>query len=485
MKKRILMVCAVTALTMMTAVAQPVLGKGAENRKVDAETLLAARQAGVHEGHDVWVVEGKKHVKQVVVMGMDLEALVTATVPHSGDWEPLATALDDGRLSLMLADRSSSKRTTILGCTVDLGTGAVSDVDTLYAASYGRKDDCMVWASVSPDKSKMALASIVTYNDEKRYETFIAVYDHELGRIWAREYPLVTMYEMFLTDEARVVTLGLEEEGEETRLVFNTLGKTKSESLAATVKCDPIKELHLVNVVGSRAVAMGLYHPIEGRHADRYTQGVIGLAFDVDKAELSGLTMRPFQNEDMNLFLNRHTKKLQRDQMCDHIELLGTAATPFGGVLAAGRVVRVETTNSAGSVQIENHDFGIHVVAVDTTGAVTWVRNVRRNDVAKKHTELLQVSLVQDGDYTCVVKSEHPKEPAIYDIAKEGRSYEAGDKGNLVVYSIAENGDVEKVLVERKSGQAHVRTMMRPDGTLVLLTSNGSKSRLAELKFRR
>jgi hypothetical protein len=54
-----------------------------------------------------------------------------------------------------------------------------------------------------------------------------------------------------------------------------------------------------------------------------------------------------------------------------------------------------------------------------------------------------------------------------------------------VVYTITDEGEVNKVLIERKSGQSLVRTLTRPDGTLVLLTGSGSKTRLAELKFRR
>lgn len=484
MIKRIMALCALMALTVLPAVAQPVLGKGGENRKVKTEDLLAFRSAGVYDGHDVWITEGKKHVKQAVVMGMDLNPIFSIAVPNSGDFEPLASAIDDAHMSMMLVERSS-RRTTVFGCLMDLSTASVADPDTLYSASYGRKDECMVWTAVSPDKTKMALVVIVKYHEDKRYTTFAAVYDQDLNRIWAREYPLETMHEMFLTDEGRIVTLGYEVEGEETRFVFNTLGLKKSETLAATVKCDPIKELHLVNVVGSHAIIMGLYHPLEMRHAERYIQGVMGMSFDVDRAELTGFTMRPFQNEDMNIFLNKHTKKIQRDQMCDHIELLGTAPASFGGVLAAGRMVRVEKTNSAGAVQVESHGFGVHVVAIDTLGTVAWVRNMRRNDSAVKHTDMMQVSLVQEGDYTCVVKSEHAKEPPIYDIAKEARDYEVGDKGNLVVYTITDEGEVNKVLIERKSGQSLVRTLTRPDGTLVLLTGSGSKTRLAELKFRR
>ena len=52
-----------------------------------------------------------------------------------------------------------------------------------------------------------------------------------------------------------------------------------------------------------------------------------------------------------------------------------------------------------------------------------------------------------------------------------------------MVYTIADNGDVSKLIVESKTKQTHMRTLKRPDGALLFLSARGKKVRTATLKF--
>ena len=183
----------------------------------------------------------------------------------------------------------------------------------------------------------------------------------------------------------------------------------------------------------------------------------------------------------MNILLNEKTKKIQKAQALDHVKHLGCVATPYGAVLALGRDMVVERSSNGGSVTRTGYGTGVMMAAVDTTGRVCWVRNLRRNDV-NEEGERPTLGIAAVGNRVCVVKSEHAKMPSIYDISNEAKQMKQGDKGNVVVYAVDAEGQVEKLLLEAKSKQTVVRALTRHDGTLVYLSRTGKKSRLAELR---
>ncbi len=60
---------------------------------------------------------------------------------------------------------------------------------------------------------------------------------------------------------------------------------------------------------------------------------------------------------------------------------------------------------------------------------------------------------------------------------------EPGDKGNIVIYMMDEDGTTNKLLLEVKSKQTVMRALPSADGSLLYYTLRGSKCRAAELKF--
>jgi hypothetical protein len=181
---------------------------------------------------------------------------------------------------------------------------------------------------------------------------------------------------------------------------------------------------------------------------------------------------------------NKKTKKVQRDQEVDLVSVVGSVMTSEGAVVAVGRNFRRENIEDNGSVSYSFHRVGLHLVSIDTLGRVRWARNVRRNDMQKKRDEMLNVALMYSNGRTYIVKSEHAKYPAIYDIAKDAREYRVGTKGNLVAYSIDGAGNVEKGVLEKKTPYAFVRGMVRADGAMALYTQDGSRTRLVELRVK-
>ena len=483
--KKILMVL-VAVFAMGSAVGQPALTKGLESKRLSVEDLLHGRYVGTLDNMDAWIFEGKKHVKQLVLTDVNLETVTVIPLPKSGNMEVLAAGVKNGRAGVMLTDGSDSRRTVVYSCAVDVQSQSLvgGGYDTLVTFDYGKKDNCLVWGASSPSGAYIALAMVVQMNEKQQYRTYVALFDGEMHRVWDREYALETMHDMLVSDEGRVVTLGMEPDGEETRFVFNILDLGRANTYGVTLKCDPVIEMHLAGLVGSTAVALGTYRPLEMRKAERYVNGVVGMAFDVDRAELKGFTMRPFQNEDMNIFLNKKTKKIQKDQFTDYARVLGVTATPYGGAIALGRVMEVEKTSASGAVSRESYAVGLHVVAVDTTGHVRWTRNMRRNDIDKEGGVLDRVAMTVVGDKVCLVRSEHKKSPTIYDIANDVKEYKVGDKCNVNLYTIGADGSTQKLMLEAKAKQHVVRALTRADGTLLYYSGRGNKTRMAELRFR-
>ena len=482
MKKMVLAVCLLAALAG-SAAAQPALEKGMDSKRFTTEELNKVRYVGAVDRNSCWITEGKKHVKQVAVLNVDLESPVTVVLPGSGDMDVLAASIEGRQVAVMLADQSEKKRTVVYRAEVDLDTRSVRSYDTLLGFGYDRKDKCMVWGATSPDGRYNALVGILQYHDSERYQSMVVLYDGNMNSIWNKEFALGSMHDLMVTNEGRIVTFGREEYEGEVRFVFNTLDADRAASYAATVKCDPVEDIHLVSVVGPYAVAAGTFHPGDVRKADQFTAGVMTLSFHLDSSTHSGITMRPFQNEDINMFLNRKTKKIQKEQYCDHIVNLGTTPTAFGGVIALGRRVLVETTSQNGVVKRAGRTTGVHLAAVDTLGRVRWVRNLRRNAVQKEGDEMLGLGVSYVDGKVCVVMTEHPKSPMVYDIADDAHETSVGSAGNVVLYTISNTGDTQKLLLERKVKQAVFRQVAGRNDGLLFFSGNGKKCRLAELKF--
>jgi hypothetical protein len=101
----------------------------------------------------------------------------------------------------------------------------------------------------------------------------------------------------------------------------------------------------------------------------------------------------------------------------------------------------------------------------------------------KNMDDKLYIALFAKGDTVCLVKSEHPKYPGSYDIAKDAKELEMGDKNNLVLYAVSVAGDVKKTVLEQKTKHSLVSAAKRENGDIVMLTLDGSKSRMVEMKI--
>lgn len=488
MKKSILLIVAV-CIVAVGAVAQARFEVMAnkDGKKVKAEFVRESKYIGQYEGLYCFVGEGRRHSKQLVLVDHNMEPLRSMVLPEStANCELLAGSIEGNSAGLLFVDNDERHRAIVYTSTMDLDSMRPADgcVGLLMVDSigFGKKDRFMAWGATSENGRYNALVQVLEYTDKNQYSAKVVLFDGKMSRVWAKEYAIGSMDNLCVTNDGTVVTLGREPEGEETRFVYNIVNEKRADTYAAIVKCDPIRELRLAGVVGNHIMAVGLFTPNGARERDNLCGGVVGISFDMDSAIITGFTMRPFMNEDVNILLNKKTKKVQRVQEVDLVSLVGTTLTENGVVMAVGRNYAKDNVENNGTISHLFYRMGLHVVAVDTQGRISWVRNIRRNDYQKGDDGMLNLVMLHNNGSTYIIKSEHRKLPAIYDISKDAKEFEVDSKGNIVVYAIGDDGEVEKTVVYKKTPYGLVRGMLRADGKMALFTQDGSRTRIMELK---
>lgn len=453
--------------------AQYVIDKGTESRHIDGDHIYDATFVGIYDGLTVWVGEARGGW-QVTYADHDMEPVFRQGLKTKANELLVATHSAD-TVTLMLADRSQSRRTDVL--LARCVPNAAWTIDTLLTMTYGKKDLCLLWGAVSPSGNRIGLCSIVEYIEQMQYSACIMML-HANGTLdYRHEYALGTMDNFCITDDGRAVTLGTEQDGETMHVIVNYANRHHVETTETLIDCKTLRELNIATVTEHHLIALGTMSGSGFRDAEAYYGGTMAFSYDLDGARMAGFTLRPFQNEDINILYNKPTKKIQRDLLCEHVGTIGRVALPYGAAIVMGR--NFEKISQADN-GIEEHSFarvGLHLEAYDTAANVVWVRNLRRNDWQEGSPNLLGVGLATIGDTLCVVKSESRKMPTAYVIGKPAKQLKMGDKNNLVLYSIAADGEVHKDILEAKSKHSLVRMTSQCD----IVTRHGSRLRHIKL----
>lgn len=468
---------------MASAQGSYTLTVGGESRDIDGTLLHEGRYLGQYEGMHCWAGGKDEAPKTIVLTDSNLTPTASLTLPESSENCKLLTAtMDDGKVCLTLVDSSYNKMTFIYKTKIDLATMAPADstepmmlIDSL---GYGRNDRCLAWGAVSPNGRYAAIIYVVEYTELHQYSARAILYDAQLREQWRKDYPLETMEALVVTDDGTMVTMGYEEDAEETHFVFNILDCRKAESFDAAVKCNHIRQLKFAGVTGRKAIGVGTFGPADRRMQDVLCEGVLTFAFDIEQANLTGFNMRTFQNEELNILLNMKTRRVQRYQDIDLVSVSGYTTTDWGAVVAVGRNWRLDRTEDNGTHSIIYRRIGLHLVAIDTNGHVTWVRNLRRNDIQNGNDNLLSVDMTSQNGVTYIVRNEPRRTPPIYDIGREAKQLEMGSKSALAIYTIGADGEVQKQLLTPRTPYSLLRTIKRHDGSLLLVGANGKKMKL-------
>lgn len=462
------------------------LTAGVENRDINGTLLHEGRYLGQYEGLHCWAGGEENIRKRVTLTDHNLVAMSGLVLPESSEGCKMLTAtMDEGKACLLLVDSSYAKMTFIYSSVIDLATMRPADstapmtlVDSL---GYGSKDRCLVWGAVSPNGRYAAIIYIVEYTERHQYSARAILYDAQLREQWRKDYALGSMEALTVTDDGTMVTLGYEEEGDETHFVYNILDRHRAESFDVAVQCNHVRQLKFAGVTGRKAIGVGTFSPADYRYQEHFCEGVLTMAFDIDSATLTGFNMRTFQNEDLNILLNTNTRRVQRSQDIELVSVSGMTTTDWGAVVAVGRNWRLNRTEDNGTHTVMYRRMGLHLVAIDTTGRVRWVRNLRRNDLQTKDDNLLSLDMTSRDGVTYIVRSEPRRTPQTYEIGREAKQLEMGSKSALALYAIGADGEVQKHILAPKTPYNLMRTIARPDGSLLLVGANGRKMKLGEV----
>ena len=465
--KRLALICLM--LTAVSAQAQYVIDKGPESKQIDPDRIMEATYIGSHDGQTYWVEPVRKGWQ---LLGTNHMMELTRAQSFRADNTELLVANNVAdTVVLMLADRSEKKRTNVLiaRCTANDDW----TIDTLTFFLHDKKDEVLLWGAKSPSGNHIGLCSIVQFKETHQYSAFLTMLDGAGYMLWNREFALGTMHNLYVTDDGRMATIGTEQDGPTMYIVVNYADDMHAEANEGSVTCEPARELKIVNIEGSKMLALGTVSGSGFNGADKLCGGVIVLSYNLDSATISSFSIRPFQNEDMNILFNKATKKVTREQLAEHTHALAYAATPYGGAIALGRNYEKITMADNGT---EEHSFlrvGIHILAADMDGNILWVRNLRRNDFQKRRNDLMNIGMTTMGENLIVVKSESRKYPSIYEISKAAKQFDLGDKNNLVIYTLQRDGEVKKDILEAKSKHSFLH--LTPNCNII--TTRGSKLR--------
>lgn len=467
--------------------------KGAAGKMLDEESVRNGWYLGRHGNDDCWLTRTEDGPKsfvrsddwQLVQVDRNLNIHGRLELPMSRNYK-VAVARNLGHYAgVIMVDSSEARTMTLVKFEVDLDSMKLvgGKVDTLAQYEKTPTDKCFVWGAVSENGDYAGVLTLIQMTKKRQYVAVATMYGAELEELWRKEFAVGTTSSIAVTNEGEMVTLGFEEGNAEQLFTINVIGKKYGDTYGVRMNCDRVKDMQIVNVLNRKVLCAGLFSPLTSDPKDNMVGGTVSMAFDLDSTELTSFVVRPFQNEDMNILLNKKTKKVQHSQQTQMVVPLAYAPMPYGAVLAVGHRHTLRYINANGTTETSYFAQGIHLVALDEDGKVMWARNVRRNDMQKHSDEKLYMALFPMGDTVCLLKSEHPKYPATYDISKDVKELEMGDKNNLVLYMVSESGEVKKTVLEQKTKHSLVSAAKRGDGEVVMLTLDGGKSRMVEMKI--
>lgn len=467
------------------------IAKGEPGKEMDEEMVRTGWFLGQRGEHDCWLTRTKDGPKsfvrrddwQVVEVDRNLRVQGRLELPMSRKCEVVTARQLGSRADVILVDSSDAKRLTVVKVQVDLDSMMLQGhrLDTLanYALESGNKS--YVWGERSENDEYIGVLVVVQKPRSHQYMAEAMMYDDEMEQVWRREYAVGTTSSIGVSNEGEMVTLGYEGAEGGVRFTINVLGHRTGDTYGLTMACDRIKAMQIVDIRDRKVQCVGLFSPSDSHPKEKLVGGTVSMVFDMDSASMTGFVVRPFQNEDVNILLNKKTKKIQREQEVPMVTPLAVVRMPYGVVMAVGHRHVMRYKNANGTIETSYFAQGIHLVATDRDGNVKWTRNIRRNDMQKDTDEKLYVALFAMGDEVCLMKSESRKYPASYDIAKEAKEFEMGDKSNLVLYRVSEEGEVSKTILEQKTKHSLVSAAKKGDREAVALTLDGSKSRRMEM----
>ena len=476
-----LLLIALTGVSM----AQPAIGRGRENKFVSPEAMAGACYVGQQAKLDAWVLRGRKDRLELAMIDANMVPQFEAELPDTKEMTCLAATMDPEQANILVFGAPNKHQTVVGAFRVKMDKYEVigGRMDTLLRFDYGKKDECMVWGGQSPSGHFVGVLSVIKYKETGLYRTMATMYDEKLTKLWEQEVPLGSLSQLRVSDLGHFVTFGIEEEGEESIFVFNTISSRDHHTFRTKAKCDGVRMAELVGVADQQALVIGTYGVAGSKKMKKMTGGVLALSFDLQSGEPTAFTLRAFENEDINIFRNEKTKKKQKKLIVENVDMLHAVQTSYGAAAIFSLQYRLTYQNASGVEQNDYCSTGLHCMAMDRNGQIKWVRNLRRNMVQSDDYLMMDASLIEANGRTCVLTVEHKKSPDSYDIAKPAKQNTIGSEGKLVYYGINAEGEVQKLWLEKNTKYGIIRTIQHEDGNLMIYEGRKDLTRAVDLRF--
>lgn len=469
------------AAGMQSVQAQLEWKRYAESRKSSVALVGNGHLVGWNEGQSCWMGEARGGKTLLVWIDSNMIATRQVVVPVVEDSRCLSAALTKGEVRMLFVSEPDRKHTVVYGVVVASEKDTNGKADTTLVVdtfAYSRKDKCMVWGASSPNGRYQALVSVVELKETREYQARVRLLNEAMQTVWVKEYGMGSLEQVAVTDCGEVVTLSLERVEGENHVVYNIASERRSDSYDVVIEGRPITDLRLAGVVGRHVMAMGVFAPDGKKVDDKQCEGVVGLSFHIDDISVAS-EFRTFQYDDLCVLFNLKGGRKISQTTVPYGSLVDVALMPWGAVAAVGSNYMQAKVENNGTETPIYYRMGICLVAVDTLGEVRWVSNLRRNDMQKATDRLLRVAMVPRGESLWLVKSEHRKLVSPQDRVKPAKKMKMGDKSNLALYVIGNDGVAERSVLEMKTKHSLLHAVAMPNGGVAIFTANGKRLRMA------
>ena len=354
------------------------------------------------------------------------------------------------------------------------------------------------WTAKSDNGLFYALMDVFVHPVSKEVGHRQMLLDEKLEVLWEKRFEANMMSSLKVSDEGEVYLFGsrYDKNSHETIMAAHVLDVDDEKSVEGRVAVGETFRLTLLNIVGGGespttkyAVAAGFIRtPESPKKKDCFDQ-MVGIVLDIRTGSVKATTVR-FTSDELNVFVNKSTKKENKVGMVDALVMANSVGTSYGGVLLLQRCWKVTTHSTKAPDVHDYYTMGSLAFAVDTTGTILWHKPFRtvNDDRTGQACDIPcygDAPMMAEGDNVYVMLPEPSKTPATYDIAAAGTKIMLGHRDHAyVLYGIDRKGTVVKQIAVRKDKGSLMDNFVRQaPGKYVGIYSYYKKSALVHVEF--
>ncbi|MCR4827932.1 MAG: hypothetical protein K5864_00535 [Bacteroidales bacterium] len=401
----------------------------------------------------------------------------------------LQISIVDGKMYLLVLDRKGRKDKAGLAlglscCIVDLEAMEMKEMKLL--GQMDREGQVMV--ARSADKAFYAVASQQWgYNIDNAH---VWLYDNRFEVLWDRVVDCGTVSDIAVSDDGEVSLASVSKN----RAIMTIVDVEDYVMGSVELGDNPAYSASLLMSDKNHIVVGGLLAQAvkKGDKVVNYiVSGYYGAALDLRTGK-SQAEYRLFTDEELSVLSNAHIdKNHKKDRGYTDIHCRARTSTSYGGAMLLGmaykEVIEMRNQNGMTTTQIFYRAFGSVLFGVDTTGAITWSRPMRRLAYTKDYNFVNEI-LVSRGDMCYLLMNENKSDSKMpYNIdMRASKTYIFHGSTPLSVYRVDARGNVDKKTTKKfPSGMGVIEVVDRPsDDRATLRVSSKKNTMLMDVELK-